>query len=147
MYMNVVVNITLFTRLYFFHKNLEKIYSCVCILSWPTRDVFLPTCTANLSYQKTAISPVTREGLRAQFQWICSWLVAPQGQRLGEQQRRTACWTRHCRDTVKIIRDKRAFIKAKHAAPHLAFSSPWKAQDEFWIKWRYRTRSKLETLF
>jgi hypothetical protein len=24
----------------------------------------------------------------------------------------------------KIIRDKRVFIKAKHAAPHLAFNSP-----------------------
>jgi len=52
---------------------------------------------------------------------------------------------RHCaRSSVTI-----AFIKAKHAAPHLAFNSesPWKARDEFWIKWRYGTPSRLETLF
>ena len=39
------------------------------------------------------------------------------------------------RDTAealcKIIRVKRAFIRTKHAAPHLAFNSPWKHEMDF----------------
>ena len=37
---------------------------------------------------------------RAQFQWICTGLVAPRGQRLGEHQRRTAWWARHSKDAA-----------------------------------------------
>jgi len=61
------------------------------------------------SYQKKAVFPKMREGIRAQFQWIRSWLVAPRGQRLGEHQRRTAWWTRHCRDTVQDHRWQTCF--------------------------------------
>ena len=34
------------------------------------------------------------------FQRICTGLVAPVGQRLGERQRRTAWWARHSKDTA-----------------------------------------------
>jgi len=37
---------------------------------------------------------------RAQFQWICTGLVAPRSQRLGDQHRRTAWWARHSKDTA-----------------------------------------------
>jgi len=36
----------------------------------------------------------------AHFQRMCTWLVAPQGQRVCEVQRRTVWWARHSKDTA-----------------------------------------------
>ena len=44
-YINGVAHIILLVWLYLFHQHFWKFYSCVYILRWPTRNVFIYTCT------------------------------------------------------------------------------------------------------
>ena len=78
------------------------------------------------------------------FQRICTGFVAPRDQRLGERQRRTAWWARHSKDTANDHWYKRACIGQTTRQLFLAVWTSWKERQQ---KCRYRTLSKLETLF
>jgi len=129
MYMHVRICTYIHVYVYLYVSLYIYIYICTCLCVSVCASVCVCVCVeerAIPSYQKMTIFLKMREGIRAQFQWIRSWLVAPspRGKRLGEHQRRTAWWTRHCRNAVQDHPWQTCFheSKTRRASPRFQFS-------------------------